>query len=77
MEPFERISIDPKVMGGKPCIKGTRVTVSVMLGLMADGMAVPEIVAEYPYITEDDLRGVLAFAAWRSQESEAPIHSTT
>lgn len=75
MAPFERISVDSAVMGGKPCVKGTRVTVGVLLGLMADGMTTPQIIDEYPFLTESDLQGVLAFAAWRAQESDAPLHA--
>jgi len=77
VEPFPRISFDPAVMGGKPCIKGTRVTVSTMLGLMADGMSIPEILKDYPYITEEDLREVLRFAAWHAREMDLPFRAAS
>lgn len=68
-----RITVDPQVMGGKPCIRGLRVTVGTILGLMASGHSFVEILKAYPYLEEDDLRDALAFAAWRVEEAELPL----
>lgn len=62
MNAFDRISIDPEVMGGQPCIKGTRVTVSALVGLMASGSSEDRVLELYPYVTRDDLRQALAFS---------------
>jgi len=68
-----RITIDPNVMGGKPCIRGMRVTVAMVLGLLASGRSIPEILKAYPYLEEGDFRDALSFAAWRLEESEVPL----
>jgi uncharacterized protein (DUF433 family) len=60
-------------MGGKACIRGMRVTVSTILGLLAAGKSNEEILEAYPYLERDDIRESLAYAAWRSQEHELPI----
>jgi len=73
MQTFARITHDPQVMGGKPCIRGLRVTVAVILGLLADGATQEEILADYPYLEADDIRAALAFAAWRAAESEVSL----
>lgn len=71
---WSRITFDPEVMGGKPCIRGLRVTVGAIVGLMASGHSREEILRLYPYLVEDDLREALVYAAWRSQEQEIPLH---
>jgi uncharacterized protein (DUF433 family) len=63
-----RISFDPSIMGGRPCIKGTRVTVATVLGLVADGLTVEAILADYPYLVAEDIRAALAYAAWLARE---------
>jgi uncharacterized protein (DUF433 family) len=68
-----RITFDPEVMGGKPCIRGLRITVGTVVGLVASGRSVDEILAAYPYLEQDDIREALAYAAWRVEESEAPL----
>lgn len=73
MEPLVRITMDPNVMGGKPCIKGTRVTVGTLVGLVAAGHDTASILKLYPYLTAEDLREALAWAAWRAQEREVPL----
>jgi uncharacterized protein (DUF433 family) len=73
MKPFTRITFDPAVMGGKPCIRGLRVTVSTLVGLVATGHTNAEILKAYPYIEEDDIREALAYAAWRTTEAEIPL----
>ena len=65
MEAFPRITSDPEVMGGRPCVRGLRVTVGTLVGLMAAGHASQEILEAYPYLEKDDLREALAYAAWR------------
>ncbi|MBI5946760.1 MAG: DUF433 domain-containing protein [Chloroflexi bacterium] len=72
MELRERITHDAEVMGGKPCIRGMRVTVGTILGLLAAGRPATEILASYPYLEDDDIRAALAYAAWRTEESELP-----
>ena len=73
MKSFERITFDPAVMGGKPCIRGLRVTVGTIVGLMAQGHTPAEILQAYPYLEEADLREALAYAAWRAEEAELPL----
>lgn len=68
-----RITFDPLVMGGKPCIRGLRVTVGTIVGLVAAGHSIAEILQAYPYLEEEDLRQALAYAAWRVEEIEAPL----
>lgn len=70
---LDRITLDPQVMGGKPCIRGLRVTVGMILGLMATGTPDEEILKAYPYLEPDDLRAALAYAAWRLEEAEVPL----
>ena len=73
MAPLTRITLDPDVMGGKPCIRGMRITVGTVVGLVASGRSIPEILAAYPYLEEEDVREALAYAAWRVEETEVPI----
>lgn len=65
--------MDPAVMGGKPCIRGTRVTVGTLTGLLASGADIPEILKLYPYLTVEDIRAALAYATWRAEERELPL----
>ena len=73
MQHLTRITFDPQVMGGKPCIRGLRVTVGTLVGLIASGHEIPEILQAYPYLEEADIREALAYAAWRVEEMEAPL----
>lgn len=73
MEGLTRITLDPDVMGGKPCIRGMRMTVGTIVGLVASGRTVAEILAAYPYLEEADIREALSYAAWRVEEIEAPL----
>lgn len=70
-----RISIDPNVCFGKPCIRGTRIWVSLLLDLLADGMSVEEVLTEYPHLAEEDVRAAIAYGAEMSRERyvEVPI----
>ena len=73
MKSLRRITLNPEVMGGKPCIRGTRVTVGTIVGLIAAGHSLDEVLEAYPYLTRDDLLEALAYAAWRSEEVELPL----
>jgi uncharacterized protein (DUF433 family) len=64
MEQFERISHDIRIMGGKACIAGTRVTVGMILMQISEGAAIEEILAEYPYLAPEDISEALRYAAW-------------
>jgi uncharacterized protein (DUF433 family) len=76
MRQLDRITFDPQVMGGKPCVRGLRVTVGTLVGLVAAGRAAHEILALYPYLEEEDIRQALSYAAWRAEEIEVPLPST-
>lgn len=68
-----RITHDPNVMGGKPCIRGLRVTVGTIVSLVAAGHTQAEILHLYPYLAADDIREALSYAAWRVEELEVPL----
>ena len=70
---LERITHDPLVMGGKPCIRGLRVTVGTIVGLVASGYSNEEILAMYPYLEAEDIPASLSYAAWRLEETELPL----
>jgi uncharacterized protein (DUF433 family) len=73
MDLLQRITRDPAVMGGRPCIRGMRVTVGTILGLLAAGRTNEEILQAYPYLEADDIRAALSYAAWRAEEVELPL----
>ena len=73
MNPFDRITFDPSVMGGKACIRGLRVSVGMVLGLLAAGRSREEILSAYPYLESQDIDQALAYAAWRVEEREVPL----
>jgi len=73
MSNLERITHDPNVMGGKPCIRGLRVTVGTIVGLVASGHSHEKILHLYPYLTAADIQEALAYAAWRVEEFEVPL----
>lgn len=75
MKQLDRITMDPAVMGGKPCIRGMRVTVGTLVGLMASGKAIEEVLSAYPYIEREDVLQALTYAAWRSEEKDLPLVS--
>ncbi len=66
--------MNPLVMGGKPCIRGLRVTVGMLVGLLASGHSSADIISAYPYLDEEDVRQSLVYAAWRVEEADVPIH---
>lgn len=74
MRNLTRITFDPNVMGGKPCIRGLRVTVGTIVGLVAAGYSTTDILKAYPYLEEEDIREALAYAAWRAEEMELPLN---
>jgi len=69
MTQFNRITFDPNLMGGRACIRGMRMTVSLILNLVSNGMTAKEIVKEYPDIEEDDVRQSMQYAAWLADET--------
>jgi uncharacterized protein (DUF433 family) len=73
MNNLDRITFNPAVMGGKPCIRGLRVTVGTIVGLVASGHSEDEILKAYPYLEKQDIRQSLAYAAWRAEEIELPL----
>ncbi len=75
MKQLERITLDPEVMGGKPCIRGLRVTVGTIVGLIASGHSTEDILKAYPYLEPEDLPEALTYAAWRVEEIEVPLES--
>jgi uncharacterized protein (DUF433 family) len=70
---YERISIDHQVMGGVPCIRGTRIPVTTVVGMVADGMSVDEIVGEFPQLSGWDVQDALRYAAAAVDEREIPL----
>jgi uncharacterized protein (DUF433 family) len=72
---YERITVDPARMGGLPCIRDTRVTVAAVLGQLAAGRTIDEILDDYPYLERDDIRAALEFATAAVQERELPMAS--
>ena len=70
---FSRITHDPAVMGGKPCIRGLRISVSTIVGLVASGVSRERILAAYPLLESPDIDEALAYAAWRLEEREEAL----
>jgi uncharacterized protein (DUF433 family) len=70
---YERITVDPNRMRGLPCIRGTRVTVSAVLGQLAAGRSVEDVLDDYPYLERADILAALEFAAAAVQERELPL----
>lgn len=68
MATLDRITVDPAVMGGRACIRGMRVTVGTVVGLLASGLSSAAILEAYPYIESEDIEQCLAYAAWRLEE---------
>jgi uncharacterized protein (DUF433 family) len=73
MQKLDRITFESGKLGGKPCIRGMRVTVGTVAGLVAAGHSIAEIREEYPYLEHEDVMQSLAYAAWRTEEVEYPI----
>jgi uncharacterized protein (DUF433 family) len=73
MESLNRITFDLKIMGGKPCIRGLRVTVGTIVGLIASGHSKQDILDLYPYLESEDINQALSYAAWRVEEIDLPL----
>ena len=71
---IDRITFNPEVMGGKPCIRGLRVTVGTIVGFVAAGYSKEEILRLYPYLEREDIDQALTYAAWRVEEIEVPLN---
>jgi uncharacterized protein (DUF433 family) len=76
MDPLARITHDPEVMGGRPCIRGMRITVGTIVGSLASGHSAAEILQAYPYLEEEDIQAALSYAAWRAEEVEVPLRTS-
>jgi uncharacterized protein (DUF433 family) len=74
MKGLDRTTLNPNVMGGRPCIREMRVTAGMIAGLVATGHARAEILKLYPYLEEEDITQALKYAAWRAEEIELPLH---
>jgi uncharacterized protein (DUF433 family) len=72
---LDRITQNPLVMGGKPCIRGMRVTVGVIVGQIGAGRNIDDLLADYPYIEREDVLQALRYAAWRAEEREVALTS--
>ena len=70
---WERITQDPQVMGGKPCIRGMRVTVGMIVGMIGSGYTVDQVLVDYPYLERDDILQALRYAAWRADDREVVL----
>ncbi len=75
MQELNRITVNPEVMGGKPCIRGMRVTVGMIVEAIAAGRTVPELLADFPYLQEEDIREALSYAASLAQGREVRLAS--
>ncbi len=73
---FDRVSFDPDVLGGRACIRGMRLSVSLIVNLVANGMSVAEILEEYPTLEEEDISQALRYAAWLSDDRVIPVAET-
>lgn len=73
MNDFTRITQNPAVMGGKPCIRGLRVTVGMIVGQIGAGRSIDQLLADYPYLQREDVLEALRYAAWRAQEREIDL----
>jgi uncharacterized protein (DUF433 family) len=76
MNDFTRITQNPAVMGGKPCIRGLRVTVGMIVGQIGAGRSIDQLLADYPYLQREDVLEALRYAAWRAQEREIDLAAT-
>lgn len=70
---LDRITFDPAIMGGRACVRGMRVTAGAIVGLVASGHTIPQILEAYPYLEEEDVRQALEYSAWRAAEIELPL----
>jgi uncharacterized protein (DUF433 family) len=73
MSDFTRVTQNPAVMSGKPCIRGLRVTVGMIVGQIGAGRSIDQLLADYPYLQREDVLEALRYAAWRAQEREIDL----
>ena len=73
MEHLPRITFDPQIMGGKPCIRGMRVTVGMILGQLGEGSTIDELLEDYPYLEREDVLAALRYGSWLAQERELEL----
>ena len=73
---LDRITLDPQKMGGKPCIRGMRVTVGTITGLLASGKSTDDILSYYPYLEKEDIYAALSYASWRSEEYDLMLEAS-
>ncbi len=72
---FERISVDHRIMGGLPCIKGTRIPVTTVVGMIAEGMSFDEVLTDFPQLSSEDMHDALRYAAAAVAERELPLRT--
>jgi uncharacterized protein (DUF433 family) len=77
MEKLKRITFDPQIMEGKPCVRGMRVTVGMIVGLVASGHTKETILEMCPYVEAEDIDEALKYAAWRVEEIDVPLAAGT
>ena len=75
MADLDRITQSPDMMGGRPCIRGMRVTVAMIVGQIGAGVSIDELLADYPYLEREDILQALRYAAWRTDEREVSLAS--
>ncbi len=73
MDVLDRITVNPAVMGGKACVRGIRVTVGMIVGQIAAGRTLDDLLSHYPYLEREDLLQALRYAAWRAEEPEVVL----
>jgi uncharacterized protein (DUF433 family) len=73
MAQLDRITQDPTVMGGRPCIRGMRVTVGMIVGQIGAGLTIEEVLKDYPYLEREDVLQALRYAAWLAEEREVTL----
>lgn len=73
MVQLDRITRNPNVMGGKPCVRGMRVTVGMIVGQIGAGHSIEELLADYPYLEREDILQALRYAAWLAEEREVTL----
>lgn len=73
MDGFDRVTHDPTIMGGKPVIRGMRVTVGSIVGLIGSGRTLEQVLADYPYLEREDILQALRYAAWRAEDRELSL----
>ena len=76
MQPLDRITQNPGMMGGKACIRGMRVTVGMIVGQIGAGRSIDEMLTDYPYLEREDVLQALRYAAWRAEEREIQLGNT-